>query len=194
MTLEKFDTRELEVEPSPEIICVRGYVRDNSEVYKDRFPKGYIKRRPDDSIDPKGLEIFRDQKALRIIGEHVVELYGSSKRSEVYLPAGDQVLNATHNGLRFHFPRIKAVLEGKDPDDFWLPPIDFDSPDRYVTYARGARNCEHLYAESVFLPGRKTYTGISCVYDFSRSFPTDEIPTIGISGITYVHDPALRDI
>ena len=186
MTIEKIDSEELDFDRSPKVAVILSYLSDSSAPYRNRFAKGYLPRRPDESIDPEALKLFSDQKALRFLGEHVLELYGSSERKSVYLHAGDVVLNAEHNRIRFHAARIAAVLEGKDPDDFLLPPIDFDNPDRYVQYSRASGNSELLRPESVFLPGKKYDSGIACSYDFSRSFPTDEIPTIGISGITYL--------
>ncbi len=189
MTLEKSYYPEAETELSQKIATINDYLNTSGSKYRHRFAKGYIHRNKDESLNQEDLNEFADKKAIQFIGENVLELYGASEKSAIYLPAGDEVLNAMHNKIRYHLGRIIAVQIGKDPDDFRVAPLDFDDPYRYVPYSRGSGNGEKLLAESVFLPGRYYNTGINCQYDFSRSFPDETVPTLGICAISYIRNP-----
>jgi hypothetical protein len=183
MTLEK--TYSDEVELTGNVSRVIRYLDESSVIYANRFVKGHIRRNPDETVVEGLLKTFSDYKAIKFLSEHVLELYGSSEKRSAYLPSGDVVLDEMQKRVRSHIGRIAAVLIDKDPDDFWIPTVDFDKPDIYLPYARGSSGGEKLAIESVFLPGKKYDTGISCQYDFSRSFPTDVVPMVAISGVNY---------
>ncbi len=181
MSLKEFETS---VVIGPADRRVENYLESYIARYGERFAKGRIMRNRDDSIDSDKVIPFADRKALTFLAGLAPEISGLAQRKDVYVGAGDIVLNAMNDRIRHHLGRLAAVMNGMDPDHFRIKPIDWERPATYAPYQRSSGQSEALVSSSVIFPEIKLDTGVRCSYDFSRSADS-EFVSIDICGIAY---------
>ena len=181
MTLKEFESAEVK---SPLERKVKDYLESSIADYGKRFAKGRVMRNRDDSIDESKVAPFSDRQALKFLSGLVPEIAGSAIHENVYIGAGDIVINEMNNRVRYHLGRIAALANGYDPDDFRIPLIDWQKPDFYTPYQRGGDNKETLVARSVIFPELVVPTGVDCTYDFARS-PGQDFVSLEICGVSY---------
>lgn len=181
MSLKEFETS---VVVGPVDRRVENYLDSYISSYGNRFAKGRIMRNRDDSIDSDKVIPFADRKALTFLAGLAPEISGLAQRKDVYVGAGDIVLNAMNDRIRHHLGRLAAVMNGMDPDHFRIKPIDWARPELYTPYQRSSGLDESLEASSIIFPELKLKTGVNCSYDFSRS-ADNEFVSIDICGIAY---------